>query len=153
MALPALANDGHESTAHYRMIDPGRLDFSAYVRERLDMIEASEGRVPSTEFWIIDETGYSGRISLRHELNESLSRFGGHIGYDVAPEKRGRGYATQALAQCLVHACALGLERVLLTCADDNVASQNVIERNGGVLERIDASFDPPLRRYWIELV
>jgi len=48
----------------------------------------------------------------------------------------------------------LGLDRVLITCDDDNVRSARIIERNGGVLEdKIPGNERDVLkRRYWIEL-
>jgi predicted acetyltransferase len=58
----------------------------------------------------------------------------GHIGYKVVPWKRGRGYATAALRQLLVDVRAEGLPHVELTTDPDNVASQKVITKNGGVL-------------------
>jgi len=58
----------------------------------------------------------------------------GHIGYSVVPWKRGRGYATRALAELLPDAKAEGLKYVELVTDHDNVPSQRVIEANGGVL-------------------
>ena len=58
----------------------------------------------------------------------------GHIGYAVVPWKRRRGYATAALAAMLPIAAAEGLPFVDITADLDNVASQRVIEANGGVL-------------------
>ena len=58
----------------------------------------------------------------------------GHIGYAVAPWKQGRGYATLALGEMLTGARAEGLRYVEITTGPANVASQRVIERNGGVL-------------------
>ena len=57
----------------------------------------------------------------------------GHIGYSVVPWKRGRGYATAALREMLPDAKAEGLKYVELVTDHDNVASQRVIEANGGV--------------------
>jgi predicted acetyltransferase len=47
----------------------------------------------------------------------------------------------------------MGLDRVLVTCNDDNVGSIRTIERNGGVLEDITSGADvgQPTRRYWID--
>ena len=100
-----------------------------------------------------------GRASIRFELNDYLLERGGHIGYCVLPAWRRRGCATEILRQALVLARSEGVERVLVTCDDDNVGSARTIERCGGVLESIvpDASTShtrgvaPGIRRYWID--
>ena len=92
-----------------------------------------------------------GRASIRFELNDFLLREGGHIGYGVAPAFRRRGYASEILAQALVIIRADGVDRVLVTCDDNNVASMKAIEENGGVLEEIVTLKDGRnVRRYWI---
>ena len=58
----------------------------------------------------------------------------GHIGYGVVPWKRGRGYAARALQELLVDVRDTGLRYVEITTGPRNVASQRVIEANGGVL-------------------
>ena len=147
----------NESNEHYlrRNINDLENNFEEFVQELKDKkIKPKENRVPSTEFWIIDEHNeYCGRISLRHSLNEQLEKFGGHIGYDIIPSKRGNNYATKALTLCLKEAKKLGLEKVLLTCDNDNIASIKSIERNGGVLEnKIRHKTEVLTRRYWINL-
>ena len=62
---------------------------------------------------------------------------GGHIGYDVAPSYRGRGYGHIALRVSLEEAARRGISRVLLYASEDNSASRAVIERAGGVLESV----------------
>jgi predicted acetyltransferase len=63
-------------------------------------------RVPAT-FLVADVDGaIVGRVSIRHELNDHLTHFGGHIGYGVRPAHRRRGYATEILRQSLVIARA-----------------------------------------------
>lgn len=138
-------------------------DFENFVRTKLDHCEGRNlpaNFVPYTELWMID-THYAeeqatvvGRISLRHQLNEALTTFGGHIGYEVRPSARRKGYATKALALMLEHAKAQGLENVMLTCADDNVASIKVIEANGGALiDKLKSEHRPvETRRYRIKL-
>jgi predicted acetyltransferase len=78
------------------------------------------------------------RINL--VLNDSLRDFGGHIGYDIRPSARGRGHATDLLAEALRVANGFGIDPALLTCAPGNVASRKVIERNGGKLRDTSAA-------------
>lgn len=106
----------------------------------------------ATYWWIADGQTYLGAISLRHALNDLLLNAGGHIGYGVRPSARRRGVATWALGAVLPSARDLGLDRVLVTCADDNVPSARTIERNGGVLEDVRMTELGLTRRYWIAL-
>ena len=109
-----------------------------------------EDRVHCTYFWITDGDGADrevvGFLALRHSLTAWLLEEGGHIGYAVRPSRRREGHAGRALALSLREAAALGIDRALVTCDDDNVASRLTIERCGGVLEDVRKG----KRRYWI---
>ncbi|MCC2028675.1 GNAT family N-acetyltransferase [Microbacterium sp. YMB-B2] len=126
------------------------------ARELADTsIPAPDGRVHNDLFWITDDGEVVGFVSFRHELNEWLRHFGGHIGYSVRPTRRRQGYAHAGLALAMDRARELGLESVMLTCDDDNAGSYRTIEGAGGVLQDVvDAAEQghPRLRRYWIEL-
>jgi predicted acetyltransferase len=92
-----------------------------------------------------------GRISVRYALNDFLFARGGHIGYAVRPAFRRRGYATQILTRGLDIAHEHGIDPVLVTCNDVNVASAAVIERVGGVYDSMFVDDDGSrIRRYWI---
>jgi len=108
--------------------------------------------VPNTFLVAVVGPELVGRVSIRHQLNEYLASYGGHIGYGVVPEHRRRGYATEILRQALVIARSVEVDRVLITCDDDNIASAAVIERCGGIFDSlVDLPDDPtPKRRYWI---
>jgi predicted acetyltransferase len=122
--------------------------FAAYVAEKLAERSgvADPDWVLCTNLWWVDDTGYIGRMSIRHELNDWLSEVGGHIGYDVRRSRRREGHATAMLAAALDVARDLGIDRALLTCDEDNVGSRLVIERNGGVLEDTRQG----KLRYWV---
>jgi predicted acetyltransferase len=90
-------------------------------------------RLPGFNRWIWDGE-FCGNIGFRWQPGTSLlpPHALGHIGYAVVPWKRGRGYATRALALMLPEARAHGLDYVELTADPENVPSQRVILTNGG---------------------
>lgn len=107
-----------------------------------------DGRVHCTYFWIVEGDEFVGYLALRHALTPWLLEDGGHIGFSVRPTRRREGHARRALALALPEARALGLDRVLLTCDEDNDGSRLTIEGNGGVHEDTRNG----KRRYWIRL-
>ncbi|MGW5780523.1 GNAT family N-acetyltransferase [Streptomyces sp. NPDC003863] len=144
--------------AGLRLAPDGTLDrpdvFAAWV-ERLrgqgdTTVPAAPGRVHATYLWIVDGDTCLGAAELRHELNDFLREAGGHIGYSVRPSARRKGVAIRALGKLLLRARDLGLDRVLVTCDEDNLASARTIERNGGALEDVRTSAYGTKRRYWL---
>lgn len=92
-------------------------------------------RLPGYTRWLWDGD-FCGSINLRWQAHTSaLPPYClGHIGYAVVPWKRQRGYATEALRQLLPEARREGLDYVEIITDPENIASQRVIEANGGVL-------------------
>jgi predicted acetyltransferase len=101
--------------------------------------------------WIVEDDRVLGGIALRYGGDDYV-RWAGHIGYGIRPSARRRGLASWALDRMLNEARSVGLDRALLVCAVDNLASAKTIERCGGVLESITGSKFGPVRRYWIDL-
>lgn len=91
-------------------------------------------RLPGFRRWMWDGS-FCGSIGFRWQPGTAAlpSHVLGHIGYAVVPWKRGRGYATQALAVMLEEARREGLPYVELTTDPANEPSQRVILGNGGV--------------------
>ncbi len=110
--------------------------------------------VPNTYLVAFLDKKVIGRVSLRHELNANLLKEGGYVGYGIVPSERRKGYAKEVLRLTLPFAKSLGLNKILLTCNDDNVGSWRTIEANGGTLQ--DKLYEPGMRvarrRYWIDL-
>lgn len=113
-------------------------------------------RVVSTQFLYVRERDdrIVGMIQIRHELNDYLKNYAGHIGYCVRPSERQKGYAKQMLHDCLSYCRKLGLTKVLVACIDSNEASRRTILANGGVYEStvLEPEIAVNLERYWIDL-
>ena len=93
-----------------------------------------------------------GIIDLRHHINHPiLGTWGGHIGYIVRPSERGKGYAPQMLRLCVEKARQRGIDRVLVTCHPENIASERTILRCGGAYENTVDTEGGPVKRYWID--
>jgi predicted acetyltransferase len=92
-------------------------------------------RIPGYRLWMWDGE-FCGSINVRWRpgTEELPPHVLGHVGYAVVPWKRRLGYATEALRQLLPRVATEGLRYVEITTDPDNVASQRVIEANGGVL-------------------
>jgi predicted acetyltransferase len=120
------------------------------VDHRLGKNVAS-GWVASTFELALVEGQIAGRLSVRHALNDVLLRWGGHLGYGVLPPFRGQGVAKRMLQRGLQLTAQLGIQRVLVTCDEDNAASRRIIEGGGGVYESsyVGAGINRPIRRYW----
>ena len=92
-------------------------------------------RLPGITRWMWDGQ-VCGSINFRWQAGstELPPHCLGHIGYEVFSWKRNRGYASEALKQILPEAVKLEMPFVELTTDVDNLISQRVIEKNGGVL-------------------
>jgi predicted acetyltransferase len=134
---------------HQPVLTPeGYRDWVAFLlTEGNEQVPPVSGRVKSSYFWIVDDADrWVGYLALRRSLNDFLLELGGHIGYSVRPSRRREGHASRALALGVAEAAALGIDRVLVTCDENNLGSRRTIEGNGGVLEDVRQG----KRRYWI---
>ena len=129
-------------------------DFDYYL-EHLELKEAAGDRVPDSVFFLLDEDRdrLLGAVNIRHYLNESLLKEGGHIGDGIRPSERRKGYATEMIRLALIECKKLGIDKVLMTCDKDNIGSARSIVKNGGVLENEFVNSDGDAeQRYWITI-
>ena len=123
------------------------------VREAAGVVP--EGYVPMTTFFARDASGdFVGMVRMRHHLNDALLEHGGHIGYFVRSDHRGRGYGKEILALALTELRRVGETRALVTTDFDNTRSIAVIEANRGVRDRdgVGSAAGGPCLRFWIDL-
>ena len=113
-----------------------------------------KGLVPSSTYLAVREKDnyIVGMIDIRHYLNEYLTQVGGHIGYGVRKTERNKGYAKQMLKLALEKCKKLKIKRVLITCDEDNIASEKVILSANAKLEDIRNVNGENKKRFWIDL-
>lgn len=125
------------------------------LRKHAATCRQSGTEVPSHVFLAVREEDKRivGIIDLRHHIDHPiLGTWGGHSGYSVRPSERGKGYATQMLRLNMEKANKMGIEKLLVTCNEKNLASERVIMKCGGVYENTLTVEDSRIKRYWIML-
>ena len=118
-----------------------KLDYDVWLKQLADNSDKStvnkDWVVASTFLAIRKHDGkLIGMIDIRHELNDFLKSYGGHIGFGIRPSERGKGYASKITMEGLNFCKKIGLQKVMLACYKDNLASRKTIEKCGGVLEK-----------------
>jgi predicted acetyltransferase len=122
-------NDEHYFSKYKKALE----NFQDYLNDlhnyskRNDLLKEE---VLTSTFWLIDKKEVVGVVRIRHQEVECA----GHIGYDISPDYRNRGYGLQILKLALEKAMKIGIEEVILTCNVDNIASKKIIEKNNGKL-------------------
>ena len=98
-----------------------------------------EGYVPDTTLFLWNDDEIVGQFRIRHYLCESLIEGAGHIGYFIAKDFRGKGYATEGLRLCLLEAAKIVPEdESYLRVNKSNTASLRVMLNNGGYIHHDD---------------
>ena len=150
-ALAGETIDGSSKLNSYDDIN----EWLSYIESLNDENILPHGQVPRKQFLVIrkKDNNLIGLCNFRTRIDMEDGNFLGHIGYSVSPLERQKGYASQILKLINKKARDYGLEKVLITCTDDNIASARTIEKNGGILEnKLIDSDNTLIRRYWINL-
>ena len=96
-------------------------------------------KVPSTIFWLFENSRPVGFGKVRHFLTNALLENGGNVGCAIRPSERGRGLGTRLLALLIVECKKLGVEKILLTIRNNNIPSIRAALANGGTIEKVTA--------------
>lgn len=111
-------------------------------------IELEDWMVPQNTYWFYVDAKPVGMASIRHHLTDALRQAGGHCGYSIRPNERGKGYGTLLLGLLIEEAKRLNINRLLLAIQNQNIASIKVALKNGGIIEEGNE-----VRKYiWINL-
>ncbi|MFL0251074.1 GNAT family N-acetyltransferase [Clostridium neuense] len=124
-------------------------EFRSYLEGNFELSKGtnlSSRYVPQTIYWLYVDYRPVGMGKLRHSLNDSLKKVGGHIGYAIRPSERGKGYGNIILRELLKRAKEKGIDKVFITCIESNIPSRKIIEINNGKLQDIFHG----ICRYWI---
>ena len=97
-------------------------------------IDLEDWMVPHTFYWLYDGEKPVGHGRIRHWLTEKLKAESGHIGYAITVSQRGKGYGTEILRLLLEECRKMDIQVVQVGANKENVHSNKVILRNGGVL-------------------
>ena len=129
-------------------------DWLEELKKRSSEATVPEGLVPSSTYLGVREKDnyIVGMIDIRHYLNEYLTQVGGNIGYSVRKTERNKGYAKQMLKLALEKCKELKMKKVLITCDEDNIASEKVILSANAKFEDIRNIDGENKKRFWIDL-
>ena len=129
-------------------------DWLEELKKRSSEATVPEGLVPSSTYLGVREKDnyIVGMIDIRHYLNEYLTQVGGNIGYSVRKTERNKGYAKQMLKLALEKCRDLKMKKVLITCDEDNIASEKVILSANAKFEDIRCIDGENKKRFWIDL-
>ncbi len=95
-----------------------------------------------------------GMIDIRHYLNDYLYMYGGNIGFSIRPTERGKKYSNLLLKLGLIECEKLCLNTLLITCNEDNLASEKAIQNNDGIYQNtvFNTKTQKYVKRYIINL-
>ena len=130
-------------------------DFSAYLSKVDDFSKGNklpEGFVQSSTLWLILNDEIVGVTNLRHRLNASIERCGGHIGLSIKPSERGKNVGRELMAMSIDFLSnKLGVKTIHIHCHKNNVISTNTIKSCGGILHSEVEDNGHAIERYIVQ--
>lgn len=148
------AFDGCHQLEQYEDIE--KWDLNCKLFEKIDSLPMGYS-LSFIYLFLDEEDNLLGIVDIRPEAltHPHLKQYGGHIGYNIKPSLRNKHLGTSMLKDVLI-LCKneFKLDKVLITCLKNNIASRKVILNNGGIYET-EVLYPPTnelLERYWISL-
>ena len=98
-------------------------------------INLKPNHVACTEYFLWNDNEIVGLFRLRHYLNDNLKNGSGHIGYQISPKHRNKGYATKGLELIIKIAKEIIPENeIYLSVNKNNHSSLKVQIKNGAYI-------------------
>ena len=120
---------------HFQFQNPGELRDNELrvVLEECTPADPKKGWVPAYEFKICigDSDKKIGNVNLRAGTTPALEFLGGHIGYGVDLNHRGKHLAERACRLLIPFIKNHGFSEIWITCSPENIASRRTCERLG----------------------
>lgn len=111
----------------------GNSELNYRTRSFHKLISEIESKWENEEYyWLIEDDEFIGDMILRKNPTKEELIIGGHLSYFVSPIKRGKGYGQILLLKALEKFKEFKIDKILLTCYEDNTYSKRIIEDNGG---------------------
>lgn len=139
----------------YNNIPLAREDWETFVAELRDEeqgINLPPGIVPQWTYVLLHGATVVGEIRFRPDTAPPFGDGHDHIGYNVRPGYRQRGYGTFMLGRVLAQAREHGLDGVSLSVGSDNAASMRLIAKYGGQRAEQSTGENGRTSVYWIAL-
>lgn len=136
-AEPIVGIDTFEGIRNFEHLQ--NMNFEEWYQELQD--NKNKEKLPKeystqTTYLVIENNEIIGILNNRWDKVPALMLFGGLIGYSIRPKYRGKGYANEMLKLGLNKFKEKGINEILISCKDFNIASKKVIEKNNGIFER-----------------
>lgn len=104
-----------------------------YIEE--EKIQNSNINTTTNRYILVYKGNYIGVVGIRTTLSDFWCNKGSQIFYKIALSKRRKGYGTLILSLALKEARKLGFTQVRVNCSNLNIASNKIIQKNGGILD------------------
>ena len=95
--------------------------------------ERIDGRARSVHYWAVDDGRFIGEFQLRLDFTGNVMNDIGSVGLAVRPTEWRKGYGSAILQLGLDIARSFGMEELLLTIDEENIASIRTAEKLGAV--------------------
>jgi len=135
----------HEAINEFHLHGGALLEKSKSFEQWLNQLAQNSEKSTVNKDWVQSSTFFAirksddeiiGMVDIRHELNDFLKSYGGHLGIGIRPKERNKGYAKEITKLAIQYCKEIGLTKIMVACYKDNVKSRNVILDCGGILEK-----------------